>query len=139
MKKILTLCICFIALQLLGQTPSQEDLVGTWKVKTATVTVGENTPAQQQIRNEIKQGLTNAEFEFGPQQGFRFRMPASRPASLAEMESISGSSWKWDAALEMVMIGSELDGYNLLHLKVVRKDNAVTFNLPGIALSMKKI
>ncbi len=139
MKKILTLCICFIGLQLLGQTTSPKELIGTWKVKSATVTVGEDSPAQQKIRDEIKKGLTNAEFEFGPEQDFLFRMPASRPASLAEMESISGSSWKWDDALEMIMIGSALDGYNLLHLKVVRDNKAVTFNLPGISLKMKKI
>ena len=139
MKHILTLLICAISLQLSAQNLSEKELIGIWKVTKATVTVGENSPEQQQIRNQIKQGLTAAEFEFLQDQSFLFRLPASRPDAIAEMESISGSSWKWNAKDNRMMIGSSLDGYNLMHLNVVRNQDQISFLLPGIELQMKKL
>jgi len=135
MKKIFTLIFLLtISSTVFGQTLSEKEIYGKWKVEKII-----KKPTNPQFATLID-GFENATFFFN--QNGNFKLTTTSKSELFGMitEMTNGTKWKVEQNKQYIKIGNQEDGYSIMGISVKENNGKKTFHLDesGITLEMKK-
>lgn len=136
MKKIIiiTLLICQ---NLFSQDISKKELYGVWLAEEVELN-SDLFPSDDSGKTDIiKKGFLHSKYSFSKSGVFKIEMDENAPEPFND--EMFSRSFYWDLNFNIVEIGQQKKGKNIMNIGVVIKDNSYYFNLVGVLLKVKKI
>ncbi|WP_320052983.1 hypothetical protein [uncultured Acetobacteroides sp.] len=135
----------FLALLLLSfssnaQNLGKDQIVGSWIVAEAKISIKPDNPEMQKQIDAVKQGFTNAVFEFSASGNFTLIFPPNTAAFFKELYIPKNSKWIISEKNHTIKIGSKSDGYSLMQIEygIVNNDVYFLIDESGILLKMTR-
>lgn len=124
----------------IAQEISKSQIIGSWTVENVTILIEQTTQEQELLVAGLKQGFTNAVFNFSENGNFEIKYPQNKPEFFDEIFFLENSKWIISETDSMIKIGTALDNYSLLWIQYKFENNQTYFILyeAGILLKMNK-
>lgn len=130
MKSILfSLLFLLATAQLLAQHLTQNDFLGSWKVKDCQILPEMNIAKDErgkEMMKQMQQGWIGTIFNFKKNGEFTIQFKETIPEFMKELEFVNNSKWRIEDS-KMITIGKEEDGYGLMNLMVGFKEGKKFF------------
>ncbi len=117
--------------QLFAQELDKKDFLGTWKVVDSQliseVEINLDEDGKQKMEL-MRKGFINTRFSFSANKEFKVNFPETIPAFMKELEFINNKKWIIEDGRK-ITIGTADDGYSLMGIIVMQKENRTFFIL----------
>ncbi|WP_299156840.1 energy transducer TonB [uncultured Tenacibaculum sp.] len=130
---VTTFIFCFLAK---AQNLNDENLMGEWKAINVDIP-NSGIVQQKEALKMIENAFLNSKFNFKGNKVFRIKFGKLTDERMKELLFLDNKNWIIKE--NQVMIGTENDGFSLMHITVQKLEGKTYFTLPIIRLEMKKI
>lgn len=128
---VTTLIFCFLAK---AQNLNEEKIMGEWNA--VSVEIPNEVPQKEAVKF-IKDAFTGAKFNFKGNKIFKIKYGKTADDRIKELFFLDNQNWVIDN--NQIKIGTENDGFSLMHITVQEINGKTYFILPMIRLEMEKL
>ncbi|WP_405293037.1 energy transducer TonB [Algibacter sp. Ld11] len=119
-----------------AQNLKYENLMGEWKAINVNIPNSDEVPQKEALKM-VKDAFLNSKFNFKGNKVFRIKFGKLADKRMKELFFLDNQNWALKDNL--VMIGTENDGFSSMHITVQKVEGKTYFILPMIRLEMEKL
>uniref|UniRef100_UPI00404AE245 energy transducer TonB n=1 Tax=Gelidibacter sp. TaxID=2018083 RepID=UPI00404AE245 len=134
--KLLVAITLLFNLLVKAQNLSEENLMGEWEAVNVSIPNADEV-TQKEALKMLEDAFLNSKFNFKGNKVFRIKFGKLADERMKELLFLDNKNWKIED--DQILIGTENDGFSLMHITFQENNGKTYFILPMIRLEMEKL